>query len=104
VEWKIDASKIADCLGCDFLPERHMASTAIRDRRRLLRYRHLLVRQTVQTRNRVSGLLPQTGAGHKKSRLYRVRYFRRLMTMSSEGQHPDTTPAEPGDHRVLPED
>ena len=34
-----------------------MASTEIRDRRRTLRYRHLLVRQTVQMKNRVSGLL-----------------------------------------------
>src|ERR1700689_884107 len=42
----IDASKIADCLRCDFLPECHMASTEIRNRRRVLRYRHLLVRQT----------------------------------------------------------
>ena len=32
-DW-IDAGKIADCLRCDFLPECHMASTAIRDRRR----------------------------------------------------------------------
>src|ERR1700736_5172844 len=38
---QIDASKIADCLRCDFLPECHMASTQIRDRRRTLRYRHL---------------------------------------------------------------
>src|SRR6516164_8672290 len=30
---KIDAAKIADCLRCDFLPECHMASTEIRDRR-----------------------------------------------------------------------
>ena len=36
---RIDASKIADCLRCDFLPECHMASTAIRDRRRTLRVR-----------------------------------------------------------------
>ena len=36
---RIDASKIADCLRCDFLPECHMASTEIRDRRRTLRYR-----------------------------------------------------------------
>src|SRR5438105_8429370 len=28
---RIDAGKIADCLRCDFLPECHMASTAIRD-------------------------------------------------------------------------
>src|SRR5438552_3944289 len=27
---RIDAGKIADCLRCDFLPECHMASTAIR--------------------------------------------------------------------------
>src|SRR5438309_11990919 len=45
---RIDASKIADCLRCDFLPECHMACTSIRDRRRTLRYWHLLVRQMVQ--------------------------------------------------------
>jgi transposase len=45
---KVDASKIADCLRCDFLPECYMAPTEIRDRRRTLRYRHLLVRQMVQ--------------------------------------------------------
>ena len=66
---KIDASKIADCLRCDFLPECHMASTAIRDRRRTLRYRNLLVRQTVQMKNRVSGLLMETGVSYNKQRL-----------------------------------
>jgi hypothetical protein len=40
--------------GCDFLPECHMASTEIRDRRRTLRYRHLLVRQMVQMKNRAN--------------------------------------------------
>jgi len=39
-----------------------MASTAIRDRRRTLRYRHLLVRQMVQIKNRISGLLMETGS------------------------------------------
>jgi len=52
---RIDASKIADCLRCDFLPECHMASTEIRDRRRTLRYRELLVKQMVQMKNHVSG-------------------------------------------------
>ena len=28
---RIDASKIADCLRCDFLPECHMTSTEIRE-------------------------------------------------------------------------
>jgi transposase len=81
---RIDASKIADCLRCDFLPECHMAPTAIRDRRRVLRYRHLLVRQMAQTRNRVSGLLMETGVEHNRSRLHKVGYFRRLMATNSE--------------------
>ena len=32
---RIDASKICDCLRCDFLPECYMASTEIRERRRM---------------------------------------------------------------------
>ena len=69
---RIDAGKIADCLRCDFLPECHMASTEIRDRRRTLRYRHLLVRQMVQMKNRISGLLMETGVSHNKQRLHKV--------------------------------
>jgi len=76
---QVDASKIADCLRCDFLPECYMASTEIRDRRRTLRYRHLLVRQMVQMKNRVSGLLMETGVSHNKRQLHRVGYFRDLM-------------------------
>ncbi len=57
---RVDASQIADCLRCDFLPECHMASTEIRDRRRTLRYRCLLVRQMIQTKNRISGLFMET--------------------------------------------
>ena len=77
---RIDASKIADCLRCDFLPECHMACTSIRDRRRTLRYRHLLVRQMVQMKNRVSGLLLETGVSHNKARLHQVKYFQELLT------------------------
>ena len=45
---EIDAKTIADLLRCGLLPECHMASTEIRDRRRTLRYRGLVLRQTVQ--------------------------------------------------------
>jgi len=69
---RIDAGKIADCLRCDFLPECHMASTEIRDRRRTLWYRHLLVRQMVQMKNRISGLLLETGVSHNRQRLHKV--------------------------------
>jgi transposase len=69
---RIDAGKVADCLRCDFLPECHVASTAIRDRRRTLRYRHLLVRQVVQMKNLISRLLMETGVSHNKKRLHKV--------------------------------
>jgi hypothetical protein len=36
---RIDTSKICDCLRCDFLPECHMVSAEVRERRRTLRYR-----------------------------------------------------------------
>jgi transposase len=77
---QIDASKLADCLRCDFLPECHMMPRAIRDRRRTLRYRHLLVRQMVQMKNRVSGLLMETGVEYNKQRLHKVSYFRELLS------------------------
>jgi transposase len=81
---KIDAAKIADCLRCDFLPECHMASTEIRDRRRTLRYRNLVIKQMVQMKNRVSGLLLETGVSYNKSRLHKVGYFRDLMSANDK--------------------
>jgi len=81
---RIDAGKIADCLRCDFLPECHMASTEIRDRRRTLRYRHLVVRQTVQMKNRISGLLMESGVSYDKQRLHKMGYFTELFSTNQE--------------------
>ena len=81
---RIDAGKIADCLRCDFLPECHMASTEIRDRRRTLRYRHLVVRQVVQMKNRISGLLMESGVSYDKQRLHKMGYFTELLSTNEE--------------------
>jgi transposase len=81
---RIDAGKIADCVRCDFLPECHMASTEIRDRRRTLRYRNLVIKQMVQMKNRISGLLMETGVSYNKQRLHKVGYFAELMTTNKE--------------------
>src|ERR1700681_1810804 len=88
---RIDAGKLADCLRCDFLPESHMMPREIRDRRRTLRYRHLLVRQMVQMKNRVSGLLMETGVEYNKQRLHKVSYFRELLSTNEE-IHPSIRP------------
>ena len=76
---RIDASKICDCLRCDFLPECYMAPTAIRERRRTLRYRNLLVRQMVQMKNKISMLLMEAGVSYNKQRLHKAGYFRELL-------------------------
>jgi len=83
---RIDAGKLADCLRCDFLPECHMATREIRDRRRTLRYRNLVIKQMVQMKNRVSGLRMETGVSYKKRRLHKVGYFAELMRTNKEVQ------------------
>ena len=81
---RIDAHKICDCLRCDFLPECYMASTAIRERRRTLRYRNLLVRQMVQTKNKISMLLMEAGVNYSKQRLHQAGYFRELLATNPD--------------------
>jgi hypothetical protein len=81
---RVDAGKIADCLRCDFLPECHMTSTEIRDRRRTLRYRNLVLKQMVQMKNRISGLLMETGVSYNKQRLHKLGYFTDLLSTNEE--------------------
>src|SRR6266852_4106570 len=81
---RIDAKKIADCLRCDFLPECYMASTEIRERRRTLRYRNLVLKQMTQMKNRISGLLMETGVSYNKQRLRKLGYFMELMSCNEE--------------------
>jgi hypothetical protein len=61
-----------------------MASTEIRDRRRTLRYRGLVLRQTVQMKNRVSGLLMESGVSYDKQRLHKMGYFTELFSTNEE--------------------
>src|SRR6202166_205768 len=81
---RIDAAKICDCLRCDFLPECYMTSTAIRERRRTLRYRNLLVRQIVQMKNKTSTLLMEAGVSYNKQRLHKAGYFRELLATNPD--------------------
>src|SRR6516162_285709 len=88
---RIDAKKICDCLRCDFLPESYMAPTAIRERRRTLRYRNLLVRQMVQMKIKISSLLMEAGVSYNKHKLHQAGYFRELLATNldiNEGLRP----------------
>jgi transposase len=61
-----------------------MASTAIRERRRTLRYRNLLVRQMVQMKNKISMLLMEAGVSYNKQRLHKAGYFRELLATNPD--------------------
>jgi transposase len=78
------ANKICDCLRCDFLPECYMMPTAIRERRRTLRYRNLLVRQMVQMKIKTSTLLMEAGVSYNKQKLHKAGYFRELLATNPD--------------------
>src|SRR5271155_1383425 len=81
---RVDAAKIADCLRCDFLPECYMAPMEIRQRRRTLRYRKLLVRQNVQLKNKVAQMLMESGVSYNKEKLHQQGYFHRVLPANPE--------------------
>jgi transposase len=70
-----DAERIVDLLRCDLLPECYMASHEIRELRRILRYRNLMVREAIKMKNKTAGLLMEVGAEYNKKRIHTKRYF-----------------------------
>ena len=77
---RVDARKLADALRCDLLPECYMAPAEIRDLRRVLRYRSLLVRESVRLQNKTAGILMEVGADYDGDRLGGKAYFAELLS------------------------
>ena len=76
---RADAEKIADLLRVNLLPECYMLSEELRELRRILRYRNMIVRTAVRMKNKISGLLMETGAIYSKRRLHGRKYFDDLL-------------------------
>lgn len=76
---RVDARKIADLLRCDLLPVCYTAPSDLRELRRVLRYRNLLVTEAVRMKNKTSGLLMEVGAEYNKEKLHRRGYFSDLL-------------------------
>jgi len=76
---RADSEKIADLLRVNLLPECYMASEEIRELRRILRYRNMIVRTSVKMKNKISGLLMEVGATYSKKRLHGKKYFNGLL-------------------------
>ena len=76
---RADAEKLADLLRVNLLPECTMMSEELRELRRILRYRNLVVRTATQMKNKMSGLLMEVGAIYDKRRLHGRKYFGELL-------------------------
>jgi len=81
---KLDARKTSDLVRCNLLPACWVAPSEIRELRRMLRYHHLVVDQAVQMKNRISGLLMESGAEYNKKRLHGEKYFAELVESLEE--------------------
>jgi transposase len=81
---KLDARKIADLVRCNLLPVCYVASAELRELRRLLRYRNLVVAQAVRMKNKMSGLLMEVGAEYNKQQLHGAKYFGELLERLEE--------------------
>lgn len=77
---QLDARQIADLVRCNLLAESYMLPRPVRELRRVLRYRNLLVGQSVKMKNRISGLLMETGTEFQVRRLHGQRYFQKLLS------------------------
>ena len=75
----IDARMIADLVRCNLLPACYVAAPKIRELRRLLRYRSLVVSEAVRMKNKMAGLLMETGAEYVKTKLHGKKYFATLL-------------------------
>jgi transposase len=81
---QLDARKIADLVRCHLLPVCYVAPAELRELRRLLRYRNLVVAQAVQMKNKMSGLLMEVGAAYNKQQLHGAGYFTALLDRLEE--------------------
>ena len=81
---RLDARKVADLVRCNLLPACWVAPSEIRELRRILRYRNLVVQQAVQMENKISGLLMETGVEYNKQRLHGEKYFTGLLESLEE--------------------
>jgi transposase len=81
---RLDARTLADLLRCNLFPTCYVLTPQMRDLRRLLRYRQLVVTQSVRMQNKMAGLLMETGTPFIKEKLHGKKYFTHLLQTLEE--------------------
>jgi transposase len=75
----LDAATLSDLLRCNLFPDCYMAPSELRELRRVLRYRNLLVQEATRMKNKTAGLLMEVGEPYNKAKLHGAKYFGRLL-------------------------
>jgi transposase len=76
---QIDARTIADLLRCDLFPSCYVIAPELGALRQQMRFRRLVVEDTVMFQNKTAGLLMSAGVEYQRRRLHGKRYFRELV-------------------------
>ena len=75
-------------LRCNFLPKCYMAPEGVRELRKILRVRNLMVKEATKMKTKTSGILMETGAMYNKQKLYRQKYFGNYSASGCSGDFP----------------
>lgn len=86
---RLDAATLADLLRANLFPAIHVLPEAYMRLRQALRYRNLLVRSHVRMKNKMAGLLMESGVEFETRKLHQKSYFAKVLKECQEmGQLP----------------
>ena len=77
---KLDARTLADLLRANLFPACFVMPAELEGLRRQLRFRRLVVEETVRFKNKTAGLLMEAGVEYERRRLHGKRYFASVMS------------------------
>jgi transposase len=89
---KLDARMLADLLRANLFPACFVMPPELEGLRRQMRFRRLIVEQTVCFKNKTAGLLMEAGIGYESRRLHGKRYFAELMKQDHPGLDEELRP------------
>lgn len=77
---KLDARTLADLLRANLFPACFVMPAELEGLRRQLRFRRMVVEETVRFKNKTAGLLMEAGVEYQRRRLHGKRYFAEVMS------------------------
>jgi transposase len=76
---KLDARTLADLLRANLFPACYVMPAELEGLRRQMRFRRMVVEETVRFKNKTAGLLMEAGVEYQRRRLHGKRYFGEVM-------------------------